>query len=551
MPNFVRIVVACCAVAGGLSVGGPLAWADDPLATQIDQQIAAGPDYAAMAAPLADDAEFIRRVSLDLNGVTPTTARVREFLASTAPNKREALVDELLASPLYARHMEKVFDVILMQRRGNKHVPAADWSKYLRESFAANKPWDQMARELLSQDGSDPALRPAARFFLDRDADPHLITKDVGRLFLGVNLECAQCHDHPAIDDYKQAHYWGLHAFLVRSFVFQNPNEPAVLAEKAEGEVTFESVFEIRDKKSTGPKSTMPVLFDGKPFDEPKFEKDAGYKVKPADKVKPIPLHSRRALLGPAVADPASPKFARAFANRVWWLMFGRGLVEPLELDHSDNPPSHPALLDALTQEVIARKYDLKSLLRSIALSQTYQRGSLPPAGAPEAPPERFAVAPLRPMSAEQLAWSYSQAVGLLDAHKAPLGPTGTVDQAMDKLPSVEPHFRNYFASEAGRIERGYDARSDQALFLAHDGSLLSWISPSGPNLATRMLAIPADQPEAMAEELYLSVLSRPATAEEKADVVAYLSASSDDRTKAVMHLIWATVNSAEFRFNH
>lgn len=546
MRDCLRLAAFCCAV--GMTAA---ASAQESLSVRIDKRIMAGTDYSAMAAPIAGDAEFIRRVSLDLNGVIPTAAQVREFVASTDPNKRPQLVDRLLADPLYARHMERTFDVILMQRRSQKHIPIPEWTKYLRESFAANKPWDQLVRELLGQDGTDPNLRAAARFFLDRDGDVHLLTKDVGKLFLGVSLECAQCHDHPSIDDYKQAHYYGLQAFLVRSYVFTKANEPTVYAEKAEGEVSFESVFEIRDKKSTGPKSTMPVLFNGKPFEDPKFEKGQEYKVKPDKDVRGVPNYSRRALLGTAITDPSSPRFARAFANRVWWLMFGRGIVEPLELDHSDNPASHPELLDELTAEVIARKFDLKSLLREIALSQTYQRGSLAPAGAPEAPPERFAVAPLRPLTSEQFAWSFCQAVGLLERQAAGMGAGTTTVQAMDKLSSVEPHFGNRFASEAGRIERGFDARSDQALFMAHDGSLLGWISPSGGNLADRILKIPADQPAAMADELYVACFARTPTPDEVTEVTNYLAGRTSDRNQAVMELIWACVNSAEFRFNH
>lgn len=544
------IVCACWSAIVAVSSGGGVR-AQESLSVRIDRHIAAGADYAAMAAPLSDDAEFIRRVSLDLNGIIPTSTQVREFLASTDPNKRTALVDKLLADPLYARHMQRTFDVILMQRRNTQNVAIAEWQKYLRESFAANKPWDQLAREILSTDGTDPALRPAARFFLDRDGDPHLITRDVGRLFLGVNLECAQCHDHPQIDDYKQQHYHGIHAFLVRSTLFRKGSEPLVLAEKADGEVTFESVFDLRDKKSTGPKTTLPVLFDGKPLEEPKFEKGQEYKVKPEKDVRGIPNYSRREKLGPAVADPASRRFARAISNRVWGLMFGRGIIDPLELDHSDNPPSHPELLEELTTEMIARKYDLKSMLREIALSQTYQRSGRASAAAPAPPAARFAVAPLRPLTCEQLAWSFCRAVGLLEWQKLQIGANATDEQAMDKLTSVEPHFQNRFASEPGRIERGFDARSDQSLFMAHDGSILAWAGPMAGNLAERVLKLPADQTPAIADELYLSTLSRPATAEEAADVAAYLAERTADRPQAVVELVWALVNSTEFRFSH
>src|SRR5262249_44214624 len=145
-----------------------------------------------------------------LAGTIPPAEEARAFLDDPSPAKRERLIDRLLAGPEFARHMQRTFDVFLMERRPDKHVPKAAWQEYLHASFAANKPLDQLVSELLSSDGSDSATRPAAKFYLDREADPHLLTRDVGRLFLGMNLECAQCHDHPLYPSYKQADYYGL-----------------------------------------------------------------------------------------------------------------------------------------------------------------------------------------------------------------------------------------------------------------------------------------------------------------------------------------------------
>src|SRR4029077_11789942 len=133
--------------------------------------------------------------------------------------------------------------------------PADQWKEYLRASFAANKPWDQLAREILGSDGAEPATRPAARFYLDRLAEPHLLTRDISRLFLGMNLQCAQCHDHPKIEDYTQEDYYGLCAFLNRTVLFQDKAKKIrYLGEKADGEVTFVSVFDTAKKtKSSGP----------------------------------------------------------------------------------------------------------------------------------------------------------------------------------------------------------------------------------------------------------------------------------------------------------
>src|SRR5262249_15569598 len=153
-----------------------------------------------------------------------------------------------------ARHMADVLDVMLMDRRPAKDVKQEQWWEYLRGSVAANKPWDQFVRELLSSDGTDPARRAAARFMLDRDGEPHLLTRDVARIFLGMNLQCAQCHDHPQVEDFKQADYHGLYAFFNRTSVFTEKNL-VVLAEKADGEVSFQSVFDrSKTVKHTGPR---------------------------------------------------------------------------------------------------------------------------------------------------------------------------------------------------------------------------------------------------------------------------------------------------------
>src|SRR5208283_1027841 len=143
----------CVALGLGSIVAAPV-FGQAPLHDRIDQAIAAGnPDFNAQAAPLSSDAEFLRRVYLDLAGTIPTTAEARAFLADTAPDKREKLIDRLLAGPEHVRHLQNVFDVMLMERRAGKLVPQAQWQEYLRKSFEENKPWDQLVREILSADG--------------------------------------------------------------------------------------------------------------------------------------------------------------------------------------------------------------------------------------------------------------------------------------------------------------------------------------------------------------------------------------------------------------
>ena len=540
MPRLSRAV----AVFAVLVLAG-FAPAAEPLHARIDQFIASGqPDYAKQAGPLAADDEFLRRTYLDLNGTIPTADAARKFLADADPKKREKLIDELLASPTYARRMALFFDVTLMERRRDSKVPRAAWEEYLRGSFEANKPYDVLVREILSADGADPKNRAPAKFYLDRDFDPFVVTRDVGRVFLGRNMQCAQCHDHPLIDDYKQADYYGILAFVKRSYLFPNASAAnATVAEKVVGDTTFVNVFDKTKKESTTP----PRLPKMKPAEEPVPEKGKEYKVAPAANVAPVPTYSRRELLAKAITAPENKAFPRTAANRLWAMMLGRGIVNPVDLDHPSNPPSHPELLDLLTEEFAAHKFDVKWLLREIALSKTYQRSSEVPASLADAAPDRYLVAPLKPLSPEQLGYALLQATGQADAERVALGPKFT-EAALDaKLaPRVAP-FRNIFGARPGEPDSP-SATLDQTLFLKHGGAVRGMIAPRAGNLADRLAKL--SDPAVIADELFVSVLTRKPTDDEKKDVAALLK-KSPDRAAALAELVWALVASAELRFNH
>ena len=531
--------------------------AQETLATQIDRLVALQtPDYDKLAAPVADDAEFLRRAWLDLTGSVPPSADARAFLADQSPGKRAQLIDRLLATPEYARHMQRQFDLWLMRRLPQKNVPVPEWEKFLRESFAANKPWDQLVRQILSNDGSDPNNRGPARFYLDRDGDMHVITKDVARLFLGLNFECTQCHDHPQIEEFRQEHYYGISAFFVRSFVMTDKEKRVVFAEKADGEATFESVFEMRDKTSKGPKSTLPRFLEASHISEPKFDKpEEAYVVRPDDKdktVRPVPRFSRRDKFAEFLASGENRRFVRATVNRIWAMLLGRGLVHPLDLDHAGNPPSHPLLLAHLTDQFAANKLDLKWLIREIMLSQTYQRssrGASPDVNPPEA---TFARAQLRPLSPAQFAWSVMQATGEVDAHRLALGDKANEQTLVEKLAGYESRFVQLFGGEPGKPPATFEATADQSLFLANDPAITQMVRPKAGNTVDRLLKLPADNIPAIAEELYLSTLTRLPTPEDLADVQALLAGAPAEACAELLYeLVWATVTSAEFRFNH
>ncbi len=348
-----------------------------PLHERIDE-FTAGASLGPVAPP-ADDAEFLRRVYLDLVGTIPDAETARAFLADTSADKRTVLIDRLLADPRFARHMATTFDVMTMERRRQRRLPGPEWTvsderwrEYLRQSFADDKPLNQLAREILAADGVDPALRPAVKFYFDRDGDPDLFAHDIGRLFFGRDLQCAQCHNHPLIDDYLQADYYGLKAFVNRGVLFDDKKDKKLYyAENAEGDVTFKSVFTgyARDY-------VLPKLPQDPPVDEPVLVAAEAYVVAPAKDVRPIPKYSRRAQLATLATDGSNAAFNRNLANRLWAMMMGRGLVHPLDMVHSANPAVESQLLTLLADELVKLKFDARSFLRKLALSQTYQRAS-------------------------------------------------------------------------------------------------------------------------------------------------------------------------------
>ena len=263
-----------------------------------------------------------------------------------------------------------------------------------------------------------------------------------------------------------------------------------------------------------------------------KAVKGKEYAVAPAANVRPVPAFSRREKLAAAVTD--SPVFARAGANRLWALMLGRGLVHPVDLDHTGNPPSHPELLDLLAGEFAGHRFDVKWLLREIALSKTYQRSSEVPAALADAPADRYLVAPLKPLAPEQLAFAVVQAAG---------PATAAADATAAQVVAA---FRGVFGGRPGEPEDG-SPTLDQTLFLKHGPLVRGLVMPKAGNLADRLAKL---SDEAAADELFLAVLTRAPTAEERADVVAAVKGAGS-RPTAFGELAWALVASAEFRFNH
>ncbi|MFQ5730415.1 MAG: DUF1549 domain-containing protein [Planctomycetaceae bacterium] len=526
---------ALAAALLGVFSGSFSASAADRLHVRIDRLIearAAGP----VAAP-ATDAEFLRRTFLDLTGRIPSAAEARAFLADTSSKKRGKLIDRLLAGPEYSRRMAELFHVVLMERRGDN----AEWAAFLRSSFEQNKPWDRIAREILSPDADDKATRGAAFFYSRRlekygqnPTDFPGLTRDVGRLFLGMDLQCAQCHDHVHIEDYKQRMYQGLFAFLGNVFIRRETKFPAVGVKPLRKKLDFMSVF-LKEPNSTGPRVpgdteiSIPTFKKGEEFTRPPDRKT---------RFPGEPKFNTLKQLGERLPRAENKPFVRNIVNRLWFAMMGRGLVHPLDLHHSKNPPSHPQLLELLSREFVAHKFDIKWLLRELALTKTYQRSGMLPRGVKRVPEASYRVCNERALSAEQLLRSMLVATG----------STAKLQQAA-RFDELRPDFVAAFGNTPRDPEITFNPSVKSALFMMNSPKVLDLLVCKPGNLIDRLAK--TQSTAALAEELYLTVLTRRPTADEKQTVAEHLKQKGADRAQAVAQLAWALLSSTEFCVNH
>jgi hypothetical protein len=528
-------------------LAGVGAWAAAPLREQVDALLvkqAAGKPFAAPAT------EFARRAYLDFSGTIPTTAQARAFLADQAPDKRAKLIEQLTASPKFAEHLAEAFNIQLMERNGSSD----EWRKYLTESFRANKPWDQLAREILAPDFKDEKLRGAGWFITRRldkvgqqDTDYPGLTRDVGRLFLGVDLQCCQCHKHLTVKDYKQVDFNGLF-FPIQNLKMQAAGGDYKTAWVLEGLVTnkYEFVSVLSNVKgATGPRVPL-----GAEVEIPAYAtKEEMWSVPPDPKTRRggVPKFSPLKELAARLAAADNPQFARNLANRVWWQLTGRGFVEPLDLHHTENPPSHPELLDLLAKELTEHKFDVQWLVRELALTQVYARSSVLPTSADQVPEQLFLAAKERPLSAEQLARSFLLATG---EHERVVEGKGWAEGDKKKtLKDFEKAFLAAFANDAKEPELVVSPTLKAALFLRNNDQVLWALQPRPGNLLARVAAL--KEPAQVADELFHAILSRAPTADETATLEKFLAKHSADRPKALGHFAWAMLSSMEFVTNH
>jgi hypothetical protein len=471
--------------------------------------------------PLASDAEFLRRVYLDLTGHVPPADKVAAFLDNHDPEKRAKLIDELVAGPDFGRHLADIWQALLVPRTSEtRRLSQEPLTKWLEERFNANLPWDRMVRELLTAEGNSED-NAAVTYYLGHQLQVDRLTDNVTRLFLGVQLQCAQCHNHP-FTGWKQAEYWGMAAFFLKVRVAGNPRQAV---RRGNGVELHENG---RGRPARLPDSAKVV--------PARFLQGAAPAVAGDAALRPI--------LAEWLVSPRNPYFARAMVNRAWAQLFGRGIVNPVDDMHDGNVPSHPELLRELTEQFAGHNFRVKFLYRVLCNSRAYQRTSKPTDANAEAGPELFARMAIKPLTPGQLFDSLVEVVGFEPGQQMFRGKANRPPALRGPNANPRNFFIAFFNLEDGSDPTEYQAGIPQVLRMMN--------GPMFNNAIYRLLPdLRGDGPAAVVERLYLRTLGRRPTPAERDRLAAYVNQQGDQRPQAFADVFWALLNSSEFVLNH
>jgi hypothetical protein len=498
------------------------------------------------ASPLSGDAEFLRRVSLDLTGKVPRRERTVAFLSDNDPTKRAKLIEELLVSKDHGLYFARIWADLLVKRdfdtnRGLKTEAFINW---LAGRLNENVGWDQIVRDMITATGQE-ASAPQTFFVLanqdNRQPSPSKLVGAVGNLFMGIQIQCAECHQHPFTARWNQSDFWGMAAFFGhtkanRTMAKGKPAGPATITEverqiapknkKAAAKVgpTIVGGLRINVPDPNDPRKTVNVA-TGKFFES--TERPNAFHV-------PYRPHLARWLTA-----SENRYFARAAANRVWAHFFARGLVNPIEDMHDENKPTHPALLRELAKSFTASRYDLKTLIRAICNSQAYQRTSrpLPENTGDERFYSRMAV---KVVSAQQLIDSLAVVTGQQAPRVRP-GPMARKQPGPGGDPLVRAFDNREYDDEPTEFSYGIP----QLLRLMNSG-----LTAGSARIGTQLAGKHQNDHARAIEEIYLTALSRRPSQRETDRMIAHVSRRGD-AAAGYADVLWALLNCAEFVSNH
>ncbi len=483
---------------------------------------------------VCDDATFLRRVSLDIAGRLPTLEETKAFHASTASNKRDQAIEALLNSPDYADYFANKWTALLKNKRDETADITANFAfhAWMRDGLLANKPYDEMVRQILGATGTIVA-NPAVAWY-KRVKEPNQQLEDVAQLFLGVRMQCAQCHHHP-FERWSQHDYYSLSAFFA-----QVGRKPTAIA----GE---DLIFHKRGVAQTENKKTR-------------------IQVKPAGlgqaTLEIAPDEDPRLRLADWMEQPGNPFFAKSLVNRYWKHFFKRGLIEPEDDIRDTNPPTNPELLDALAKHFMESRFDLKAVVRAITQSQTYQL-SAQPNEHNAVDRQNFSHFYPKRMQAEVLLDAIDQVTGA-KSDFADLPPGTRAISLPDNSYNRASPFLKVFGRPEGQsvceCERVQSSSLAQSLHLMNAADVKAKLAAA--NGRAQQLS-KQDQPTPKhVRELYLAALGREPDADEVRISEAFLAKPrmnsqgnllnpQNARQQAYEDLLWALINTKEFLYNH
>jgi hypothetical protein len=514
----------------------------------VDRRLTKGWKAAGIKpSPRASDSEWLRRVYLDIVGHIPPEAAVDAFLEHDTPARRSDVINRLLEEPDYARNWATIWTNLLVGRQPRARGVSRDMlEKFLRDSFGTNVPWNEVVYELVSAEGT-PEQNPATNFLLahlNNDAVP--ATAMTAKLFLGIQVQCTQCHDHPFQSD-KQNRFWELKSFFTQTEMESGAANPAMGATDSTG--TMAAVPELVTRKVGGP------LY----YETRRGEMRVAYPVYAGHKIDPGPSINRRRELARLIAKGNDRQAALAVVNRMWQHFFGYGFTRPVDDMGPHNPASNPEVLDRLADEFIASGYDLKQLCRWVCSTDAYQRASaLRPENRSDDPatgsPAGFSHVYLKAMTAEQLYDSL-----LLATRAKSSARTDWNDAGRRRQDWVRQFVINYGTDEndeatvpAGSVSQALVMMNDsivRSALAVEPGTLLDDLTHARVSNVTKI------------RRLCRSALSRDPRPAELNAAIEQLQAAADKaptqkarqvaEAQTLEDIFWAFLNANEFAFVH
>ncbi len=478
----------------------------------------------------AGDYEFLRRACLDVCGTVPTPEEVRAFESDNSPDKRARLIDRLLERPEYASYFSLKWADILRNRGQGffttmQRPSTARFAGWIRDCIADNMPYDRFVAELLTASGSQEKNPPTLWYRTVRNNQDYV--ESVAQAFLGVRIQCAQCHHHPA-ERWSQDDYYGLAAVFARvgrkgGYIDVEVPTSETIFPDDHGEVVHPRTGQVMKPRPLGGPD-----FDVSRYDDP------------------------RRSLAKWMTSADNPYFARTMVNRMWSHFFSRGLIHPIDDARSTNPPSNPDLLDALSHDFVSHNYDVKHLIRVLCHSAAYGLSSLPN-DSNQADAQSFARHYPKRLTAEVLLDALGQVLEAPTTYPNVKGdfPVGTraIDLPDEAVPS---HFLDAFGrparTSACECERGDAPALGQTLELVSSKDVQAKLTAE--NGYARRVANNGKPHADNVRDVFLRVFARPARPDELAEAVQFLE-SQPDRQRAYGSLLWALIATNEFLFNH